>query len=71
METKNFLITDGGGCRVDVFLSNQFDFTRSRIKKLCDEQCVFVNGNVVKANKFLKENDYHPDAEVWIEKEEE
>lgn len=58
LETKNFLITDGGGCRVDVFLSNQFDFTRSRIKKLCDEQCVFVNGNVVKANKVLKENDY-------------
>lgn len=40
--------------RVDVFLSEQLEFTRSRIKKLCDDGNVFVNGKVDKANKVLK-----------------
>lgn len=40
--------------RVDVFLSEQLEFTRSRVKKLCDEGNVLVNGKLEKANKVLK-----------------
>ena len=53
METKNFQITNGGE-RIDVYLAEKLEFTRSRVKKLCDDGCVFVNGNLVKANKILK-----------------
>lgn len=44
-------------CRVDVFLSENTDLTRSRIKKLCDEGHIFVNGIESKSNKVLKEGD--------------
>ena len=53
MEKRNFLINDGG-LRVDVFLAEKLGFTRSRVKKMCDDGCVYVSGNVVKANKILK-----------------
>ncbi len=43
--------------RVDVFLSGKLDLTRSRIKKLCDDKMVIVNGQISKANKVVKEND--------------
>ena len=43
--------------RVDVYLAEQLSFTRSRIKNLCDEQCVSVNGTVCKSNKILKLGD--------------
>jgi len=43
--------------RIDVFLSGELQYTRSRIKKLCDDGMISVNGVVVKANKTLKEND--------------
>ena len=56
METKNFQITNGGE-RIDVYLAEKLEFTRSRVKKLCDDGCVFVNGNLVKANKILKNGD--------------
>ena len=58
MEKKNFQINDQLNLRIDVYLSERLEFTRSRIKKLCDEQNVFVNGVVCKANKVLKCGDY-------------
>ena len=57
MKTETFQITQNSGVRTDVFLSEQLDFTRSRIKKLCDEGFVSVDGKIVKANKTLKEGE--------------
>ncbi len=57
MEKKKFLINDELSLRIDVYLSEQLGFTRSRVKKLCDEQNVTVNGKVVKSNKIVKKGD--------------
>lgn len=43
--------------RVDVFLAEKIDKTRSAIKKLCDEGAVTVGGNPVKAGATVKPND--------------
>lgn len=43
--------------RVDVFLAKESGFTRSRIKKACDDGFVKVNGNSVKSNKTVKAGD--------------
>ncbi len=40
--------------RIDVFLTKNTDFSRSHVKKLCDEEKVLVNGKPVKSNKKLK-----------------
>ncbi len=48
---------DGIGVRADVFLSEKLEFTRSRVKKLCDEGLLTINGKECKSNKILKEND--------------
>ncbi len=46
------------GERLDVFLTQRIeDLTRSRIKKLIQEDCVTVNGKVEKANFKLKPGD--------------
>ena len=42
---------------IDVFLSDKLSFTRSKIKKLCDEDCISVNGKIIKANKIIKLGD--------------
>ena len=54
MEIKTFKVTEDNLERIDVYLSKQLDFTRSRIKKLCDDGFVVVNDDVVKANKTIK-----------------
>lgn len=43
--------------RVDAYLACNTDFSRSRIKKLCEEKCVLVNDHFVKCNKILKYGD--------------
>lgn len=53
------------GKRLDVFVSEQFDVTRSGAQKLLEDGCVTVNGNVANKNKKLKESD-----EVRVEKPE-
>lgn len=52
--------------RLDVFLSEKFDFSRSQIKNILDQKKVFLNGKNVKAGEKLKVND-----KVWgsLEKE--
>ncbi len=57
MEKINFQIDKDISVRVDVFLSNQLEYTRSRIKKICDDGNVTVNGKQVKANRVLKLGD--------------
>lgn len=49
--------TADGARRVDVFLSEKSELTRSAIKKLADEGKVFVNGASVKAGYVLKTGD--------------
>lgn len=56
METKKIKIVDGN-LRADVYLSEQLNCTRSRIKKLCDDGFLTVNGKIAKSNKVLKPND--------------
>ncbi len=57
MKLMKFQITNNDGLRVDVYLSQALDFTRSRVKKLCDDGLAKVNGIVVKCNKVLKDGD--------------
>ena len=46
---KRLYIAENGYKRLDAFLSEQTDeFTRSRIKKLIEDGCVCVNGEIVK-----------------------
>lgn len=58
MEKKIFPITnEDSGARVDVFLSGRTGFTRSHVKKICDEGGLTVNGKPQKSNYKLKNND--------------
>ncbi len=43
--------------RVDVYLAEQLEFTRSRVKKLCDDGFLTINGKEAKPNKELKTGD--------------
>lgn len=45
------------GKRLDVFLSEVTSYSRSHIKKMCDDGCVFVNGEIEKAKREVKEGD--------------
>ena len=47
--TENF-----NGIRIDTFLKESTDLTRSHLKKLCDEGLVKICGKQVKANKCVK-----------------
>ncbi|MBE7087493.1 MAG: RluA family pseudouridine synthase [Clostridiales bacterium] len=58
METKTIDVKDLLlGKRVDVYLSEVLDFTRSHIKKMCDEGNLLVNGLPSKSNKIIKNGD--------------
>ncbi len=56
MKTFDFT-AESVGVRVDVYLSEKCDISRSRIKKLCDEGYCLVNGKNVKSNKIIKAGD--------------
>ena len=43
--------------RVDVFVSQNSNLTRSHVKKMCDDGAVFVNDGQVKSNKLIKSGD--------------
>ncbi len=58
METKKISITkEDANKRLDVFLAENIDLTRSRIKNLCDDGNIKVNEKVVKSGKTLKTGD--------------
>ncbi len=57
MQNKIFEITNNDNLRVDIYLAGVLEFTRSHIKKLCDDGNVLVNGKIVKSNKILKNGD--------------
>lgn len=51
---ENKIITADKSERLDVFLSEKLDKTRSAVKKLVDDGEITVNGNKVKAGRVLK-----------------
>ena len=55
METKTIIA--GKSERLDVYLSEKLNKTRSAVKKLVEDKNVTVNGKVEKAGKTLKEGD--------------
>ncbi len=46
-----------GSVRIDKFLGENLDYSRSKIQKLIKEELVLVNGKVVSSSYVLKEND--------------
>ena len=54
MKKLTFNIDGVSPCRADVFLSENTEYTRSYIKKLCDDGMLTFNGEVVKSNKVFK-----------------
>ncbi len=58
MTNKVYTTTEENvGARLDVFLAEKTEYSRSRVKKICDEGGVTVNGEACKANKILKANE--------------
>ncbi len=57
MNSYSFEFSGDFSIRADIFLSENLQFTRSRIKKLCDDGNFVLNGKVEKANKMLKKGD--------------
>ena len=51
---ENKIIIADKSERLDVFLSEKLDKTRSAVKKLVDDGVITVNGNKVKAGRTLK-----------------
>ena len=56
MSTRNFLCTEDCD-RLDVFVAEKADITRSAAAKLCDDGNVTVNGNAAKKRTALKAGD--------------
>ena len=45
------------GQRIDKFLVENTDYTRSKIQKMIDNDCILVNGKSIKSSYTLKENE--------------
>lgn len=56
MEKKTIQVTNSA-IRVDVYLAEKLEYTRSRVKKLCDDGNLTINGKLAKPNKVLKVGD--------------
>ncbi|MBQ8793825.1 MAG: RluA family pseudouridine synthase [Clostridia bacterium] len=57
MEIYNYIIDDGCGCRLDVFLAEKVNITRSYAATLIGEENVLVNGKKAAKNTKLKMGD--------------
>ncbi|MBQ9513509.1 MAG: RluA family pseudouridine synthase [Clostridia bacterium] len=57
METKIIKVQNNADKRIDLFLSENTDYSRSFIKKLADSGALFLNGKPCKCNKTVKLND--------------
>ena len=58
---------EDGNIRIDKYLLNHLDLSRSKIQKLIKNGCISVDGKVISANNVVKENNII----TIIEKEEE
>ena len=52
---KKEITEENVGVRADVYLSEKLNYTRSKVKKLIDDGCVFVNGAKIKSSDKLPE----------------
>ena len=50
-------VTEENNIRIDKYLVNNTEFTRSKIKNLLDNNHIWVNGKTIKASYLVKEND--------------
>ena len=50
-------VLDIDGIRIDKYLNEEFDISRSRIKKLIDDEKILVNGKSIKASYLVKMDD--------------
>ncbi len=50
-------VENSNNVRLDVYIASLTDYTRSYVKKLCDEGCVLLNDKTVKCNKTVKNGD--------------
>lgn len=57
MQTKRITVQTQSNIRIDLYLADKLQLTRSHVKKLCDEGLVKVNNKVVKSSKSLKNID--------------
>lgn len=64
-DTKILILQEDSGKRLDIFVSEKLDKTRSYIKTLVEKSEILVNDNVVKAGYILKLND-----NIFIKKQE-
>ena len=51
------MIVEEENIRIDTYLSNKLDISRSKVQRLIDEEKVTVNGKVIKSNYKTKLND--------------
>ena len=52
------LVSNTDGIRIDSWLADELeDYSRSYLRKLIDQDLVYVNGNKIKANYKLKKGD--------------
>jgi len=56
MEIKK-IIVDESGKRIDKYISEKLDLTRSRVQKLIDDGMVTINGNVAKSSAKVNEGE--------------
>jgi 23S rRNA pseudouridine1911/1915/1917 synthase len=67
-KNKKFIVENSVPIRLDSYLAILSNLSRSRIKSLCDDGLVFVNGVVAKANKIVKNGEVitftEPEAEI-------
>ena len=54
---QKILVDDDASCRIDMYLSEKLDMTRSAIKNLIDSENISVNGRFVKAGYKVCKND--------------
>ncbi|NMB19864.1 MAG: RluA family pseudouridine synthase [Firmicutes bacterium] len=57
VETHELTVLDGLDTRLDVWLTEHIDLSRSQLKKLIDQNLVTVNGEAVKAGYLVQEGD--------------
>ena len=58
MKKEITLISDRNNIRIDKYLANEIDFSRSFIQKLIGDKLVLVNGKVIEKDSYeIKKND--------------
>lgn len=56
-DVLHFLVEEDSQLRLDVWLADQLDLSRSQSKKLIDQDLVTVNGNLAKARYLIQQGD--------------